>query len=410
MLSYKFQLLPNNDQVAKLWLHANKCNFLYNYFLNQRIENFKNNIKTTQYQQQAELIFLKEKDPILKEIHSQVLQQVTLRLQNSYTNFFKRISRKEKQKGFPKFRSCHNFFSLCYPQSGFSIKNNILTTKAYGNIEFNCHRNILGNIIQIRILNKNNKFYICITTDYNVKNKKSKLEIGIDIGLKDLVVATDGTKISNCSHAKYYDKKISELQGLRDKVTKYKSRRYKRYSVKINRLYELKNRKIDDFQHKVSRKLANKYDIIYVEDLSVKKMSESNKTGLNKSVRNSKLSQIVKFLEYKVRKVVLVNPINTSKTCNICGKIHKDLKLSDRKITCSCGARNIFDLGKAIDGLDADPNELDKPSLRITINDIKLYNYYTVDIIDERKLLGTSYLEYESILGNLILLSGSPCL
>ena len=125
----------------------------------------------------------------------------------------------------------------------------------------------------------------------------------------------------------------------------------------MNRLYETKIRKMNDFQHKVSRKLANTYDTIYAENLSVKNMLKGNKTGLNKAVQNAKFSQLLIFLGYKANHLVLVNPKNTSKTCNSCGYIHKLLKLNKRTITCPCGAiydrdenasKNILCLGQAI--------------------------------------------------------------
>ncbi len=353
MRTFQYRLFPSKEQQQKLWLHANKLNSLYNYFLNQRIENYKNGIKIGQKEQQAELVILKSNDPILNEIHSQVVQQVTLRLKRTYDNFFRRNKNKEKG-GFPKFRSCKDFFGICYPQKGFTLKNNTLKTKVYGEMKFSQHRELKGQIKTLSISCKHNKFYLNITTDYIETNNVTG-EIGIDIGLKHLVVATDGTKIKNSTHAKYFDKQISKLQSRSDKLKKG-SRKQKFIRKVINRLYDAKNRKINDFQHKVSRALGSTYDTIYAEDLSVKKMSEGNWTNLNKSIRNAKLAQFISFLQYKTNNLILVNPKNTSKTCNSCGKIHENLKLSERTISCSCGAvydrdenaaKNIFCLGQA---------------------------------------------------------------
>ena len=193
-------------------------------------------------------------------------------------------------------------------------------------------------------------------TDFSEKQDKASGSIAIDIGLKNLVVTSDGQKIENCTHAKYFDKQISTLQSRADKLKKG-SRKQKYFKKVINRLYDVKTRKINDFQHKVSKKLSQKYDTIYAEDLSVKKMSESNKTGLNKAIRNAKFAQFISFLKYKTNNLILVNPYNTSKTCNNCGFINENLKLSDRTIVCSSckkkydrdenAAKNIFCLGQA---------------------------------------------------------------
>lgn len=360
MITFKFRLYPNKTQQATLWLHANKLNFIYNYFLNQRIENYKNKIKTTQYQQQAELVNLKLEDPIIAEIHSQVLQQVPLRLQKAYEKFFKNVKSKKDAPGFPKFRACQNFFGLTYPQSGYKIdfKKSIFSTRQYGEISFVESREIKGNIRQVKICCDHNRFSLHITTDYVLPKEDTKIaEVGIDIGVTNLVVGSDGSVIKNCGHAKYFSKQIEKLQSERDTQTKKGSRRYKRLSRVIGKLYDAKNRKIDDFQHKVTKRLARKYDTIYAEDLSVKSMLAGGWTVLNKSVQNAKFGQFLEFLGYKVNKLVLVNPRNTSKTCNNCGKIHEGLKLSDRNITCSCGneydrdlnaAKNIYCLGRAI--------------------------------------------------------------
>ena len=134
-------------------------------------------------------------------------------------------------------------------------------------------------------------------------------------------------------------KQISCLQSKKDKLKK-RSREYKFLKKVINRLYDAKIRKINDFQHKVSKRLGSKYDTIYAEDLSVKSMSEGKWKNLNKSIRNAKLAQLISFLKYKTNKLVLVNPRNTSKTCHYCGKIYdKDEN----------AARNIYCLGQAIE-------------------------------------------------------------
>ena len=155
MITFQYRLYPSKKQQSLLWKHANKLNYLYNYFLNQRIEEYKNNKKSIgKKQQQAEIVKIKKEDESLKEIHSQVLQQVTNRLDKTYKSFFSRGF------GFPSFRPCSNFFGITYPQSGYSIYNNIVKTKAYGDILFIKHRDIKGNIKQISITSKRNKWFI----------------------------------------------------------------------------------------------------------------------------------------------------------------------------------------------------------------------------------------------------------
>jgi len=342
-------MYPSKEQKTKLWLHANKLNWMYNQFLNIKISAYKTN-KTTisRYDLQKQIKNMQQIEPILNEIHSQVLQQVTYRLDKTFQQFFR------KNGGFPNYRSCKEFFGICYPQGGYKIEDNVFTTKIYGKIEFIKHRDICGNIKTITIKCENDKWFLSITTD-GVKQKQGSGIIGVDVGITNLVALSDGKIVKNKTHAKYFDKQINKLKSRRDKCNKG-SRKAKYLTKVVQRLYGVKNRKIDDFQHKVSKNLSSNYDTIIVEDLDVKKMSEGKITGLNREIRNSKLSSFIDKLQYKTKNLIKVNPRNTSKTCNCCGKI-QDMPLSKRDYICSCGnkddrdvnsAKNILCLGQAI--------------------------------------------------------------
>lgn len=354
MITYKYRAYPNKEQQVKLWKHANRLNTLYNYFLADRIKYYDDhNLTITKQIQSSELPDLKVKDPSLKEIHSQVLQYVPLRLDLAYQAFFKRFS---KGQGFPKFRSCRNFFGIRYVQSGYKLVNNVFHTKIYGDIRFNKHRPIKGTVKQVHITTDGKDWYICVITDHTVRSEPPKDSIvGIDVGITNLAATSDDEVAKNPSHAKYFDNQVKNLQSRRSKC-KRGSRRYKFYSKTIKRLYCAKTRKINDFQHRVSKILSQKYDTIVVEDLKLKKMSETDKTGLNRELRNSKISHFIELLTYKANRILKVNPMNTSKTCNSCGRIHK-MPLNIRTMHCVCGniddrdvnaAKNILCLGQAI--------------------------------------------------------------
>ena len=356
MRAYKFRLYPNKNQHDKLWAHANRLNSLYNYFLTQRIEAYeKDKTSISKNKQQTELTQMKKTDETLKCIHSQVLQQVTLRLDKTYQAFFKNY---KNGQGFPKFRSCQKFFGITYPQSGYRVtEDEHFVTRAYGTIRFNKHRDIKGRVRQASITCQDDKWFLIIITNYDPeKISRPQDVIGIDVGITNLVALSDGQIIKNKRHAKYFDKQINELKSQRDKHTKKRSRKHKFMSRVIRRLYDVKNRKINDFLHKTSYSLSSQFDTIIIEDLNIKHMSESNKTGLNRELRNSQLAQFVSYLEYKTNKVIKVNPFNTSKVCNSCGQIH-EMPLSQRTMRCSCGnvddrdvnaAKNIFCLGQAM--------------------------------------------------------------
>ena len=353
MIAFKFRLYPSKDQQSKLWRHACKLNWLYNLFLNQKIEIYKKD-KTTlsRCDLQEQLVQLKQTDPELKEIHSQVLQQVPFRLDRTYSDFFKRGF------GFPNFRSCRNFYSICYPQSGFSIQDNIFKTKIYGEIKFDKHRKIQGNVKTVTIkCEPNGRWFICIVTDFEKSKDSPKGIVGIDVGITNLAALSNGEVIKNKTHAKYFDKIINKIKSRRDKFCQKKSRKFRYLSQVVQRLYGVKNRKISDFQHKLSKSLSCQFDTIVCEDLNLKQMSEGVATGLNRELRNSNLGSFISKLEYKTKELLKVNPKNTTKTCNKCGHI-QDMPLSKRIYICPvCGyeenrdvnaARNILCLGQAI--------------------------------------------------------------
>lgn len=209
--------------------------------------------------------------------------------------------------------------------------------KNIGTIKCKFHKEIQGNIKEIKIKrHDDNTWYVCITTDKLMMCNITHTSIGIDLGITKFATLNDGSYYPKLKDISYFDKQINKLKSRRDKLCKRYSRKYKKLSLRIQRLYVVKNRKINDFLHKVSRYLSNYYDTIIVEDLKVKKMSESKAVGLNREIRNVCWSRFIDFLEYKTYNLIKVNPAYTSKKCSSCGKIH-NLTLKDRIMNCSCG-------------------------------------------------------------------------
>ena len=403
MFTYKFRLIPNDFQTSLLWKHANTLNFFYNFFLSEKISNFQSNkTSISKSQQNKQLTKLRNqninnlselqlsKSKILEQIHSQVCQQVTLRLDNSYNNFFNKIKKGTQKPGFPKYRSCHKFFGIKYPQQGYKLTSRHFYTKNYGPIPFKKTRKILGNIKQVSITTHNNQWFICITTDSDFKSvygfEKSKPlsppkdDVGIDLGIKNLLrlsdrtsIIIDGKKVTTYNIANYYDKSIAIIKEKQSKCKKG-SRRYKYLAKTINNLYDKKTKRIDDFLHKITYQLATKYNYIYIEDLDVKELGETEISNVNRVWHNIKLGKFISLLKQKVNNVIEVNAYNTSRTCNKCGYVHKDLKLSDREFECDgCGemldrddnaSDNIELLGRYIRN--------DGGSIRTTINEVLL--------------------------------------
>jgi len=350
MLTVKYRIYPTRKQQNLLWKQSNLLTKLYNQFLEQKINAYKEKgINIKRFELQSQLPQIKKVNPEYKEIHSQVLQQVPKRLTETYNVFFKR------GYGFPKFRSSRSFFGMIYPQNtGCRVVGKKLFL-GKEKIKIVQHRPIPENI-KTRTITRtiDNKWFLCISYENQPNSQAtiSKKVLGVDLGLKNIIYCSDGHSIKNKNHTKYFDKQIAKIQSRQSKCKKG-SRQHKKHRKTINRLYGQKVRKTKDFLHKVSHTLITKpFDTFGLEKLEPKRMTEqSNWHKLNKSMRNSQLALLVSYIQYKAenegKKVVFVNPKHTSKNCSVCGKKNK-MELWDREINCECGNRMDRDYNASI--------------------------------------------------------------
>jgi len=359
MKAYKFPLYPSREQQVLLWEHSIKLNQLYNHFLELEKKTYDESHKfIPQFDLNNLIVKMKHEDPTrFVGIFSQCLQEVSRRVNFSYYLFFKKVVIHP-----PKFRSSKFFYNITFPQPsvGYKIDNDVITAFTYGNMRFNKYRDIEGTVKTITISHDDvkNRFYLHIVTDARtMPTKYTGKHIGIDLGTANLVVTSDGEVIRGPNHVKYFDKQIDKLKSRRDKLPKKHSRKYNHLTKVIRRLYDVKNHKTNDSLHKISRDLSNRFDTIMMEDLKLKKMSETPAKGRNKEIRNKCIERFMTYLDYKCKHIVRVNPINTSKTCCICHHKIEDLPLKQRDWTCpNCGfhlhrdrnaALNILHLGRA---------------------------------------------------------------
>jgi putative transposase len=356
MRTYKYRIRPSSQQAKLLWNHSVLLNGVYNKLIALEKESYDSN-KTyiSYYDLNKELLKFKLNQPELCNIHSQVLQQVSFRVHTAYQLFFKKAVIHP-----PNFRSCRRFFNITYPQNGYSIRGRTLYTKIYGPIPMVLHRPIQGEIRQISInYTDGYGWSVCITTSYNPPRDHSNTIVALDLGTSNLATTDHGEVIRGPTHQKSYDKRIDTLKTRRDTTCKKGSRRYNHLSKVVRRLHSVKTRKINDSLHKISKDLSSRYDTVVVEQLNLKKMSETEATGRNRIIRNSCISRFTDMLRYKVNRLIEVNPMHTSQVCARCHhKLAKRLGLKHRTFKCpDCGlsvdrdhnaAVNIRQLGLAL--------------------------------------------------------------
>lgn len=350
--AYKFRLYPSREQAELLAKHFGCTRFVYNHFLNQRKEQYRLTGKSDNYYAQARsLTELKKQEATawLKEINSQSLQFALRSLETAYTNFF------QKRAKFPSFKSKHAKNSFTVPQSVFIADGRLFIPKFKEGIKCRVHREIKGKVGKATISKTpSGKYFVSVFTEeeYVTPIKKSGKAVGVDMGLKDLLITSDGETFKNNRYIKRYERKLAKAQ-LHLSRKKKGSKGFENQRLKVAKLHEKIANSRADYLHKCSISLVRRYDTICIEDLNVKGMERNHR--LAKSVTDASWGAFVSMLTYKVewngKKVVKIDRFfPSSQTCNVCGYINKQTKdLSVREWECPvCHNHHNRDVNAAI--------------------------------------------------------------
>ena len=338
--TYKYRLYPTRKQTEKLEWTLETCRVLYNSCLVDRNRHYKETCKgLSRIDQQKILVQDKKNITCLKDIHSQVLQDVLFRVEKAYKAFFRRVKEKSKtggKAGYPRFKQTGRYDSITYTQSGFEIIDSKLKLSKIGHIKLKLHRSINGIIKTCNIKKEIDKWYACFSVEYKpaIKPIPDK-QIGIDMGIKSFAVLSNGKVIDNPKYlVKSEERLIKKQKRLSNKIKGSNNR--KKAKVSVARLHKKVSNQRKDFQHKLSREIIGNYGYIAVEDLQIKNMVKNH--NLAKSISDAGWGQFLSFLTYKAEEagcyVEKVNPRYTSKMCSHCGNIYHDMTLSVRKWTC----------------------------------------------------------------------------
>jgi putative transposase len=339
--SYQFRLYPTKSQITILNNTLEICRKVYNNTLALRRDSWDyDHERLTYFDTANELVIWKKEHPELFFVYAQVLQNVQVRVDLAFKAFFRRVKSGENP-GYPRFKGRGRYDSITYPQYGFDIQTNRIRFSKVGEIKTIFHRPIEGKIKTVTIRRtKTNKWFILATCEgIPVHPLPISSEcIGIDVGLKTFATLSDGNAVEN---PRFYQE---EEENLANAQRKEKPRKV------IARIYERISNKREDFVQKLSRSLVNRYGVICFEDLKIQKMSEN--TLYAKGIMDAAWRKLVQYTSYKAedagRRVVLVNPRNTSQMCSRCGQIvAKDISV--RVHDCPyCGYKADRDLNAAI--------------------------------------------------------------
>lgn len=347
--SYKYRIYPTKEQESLLSKHFGHCRFVFNRFLNERKEKYLNEKTSLNYYDNARtLTDLKKDDEFvwLKEVNSQSLQASIRNLDIAYKNFF------NKQNKFPRFKSKYDRQSFKVPQNVLVEDDKLVIPKFKEGIKLNLHREMEGSPLFATISKSTTgKYYVSITCEVEHKQfNKTNKSVGIDTGIKELAILSDGSSCENIKSLKTKLKKLKYEQRQLSKKQKGSQSRNKQ-KRKLALVHEQITNIRKDYLHKVSTTIIRENQTICVEDLAVKNIMKNH--CLAQAMSDVSLGAFYTMLEYKSnwndRQFIKIDRFfPSSKTCSSCGWINQDLTLSIREWTCeSCGEVHDRDVNAA---------------------------------------------------------------
>lgn len=362
----KVRLYPNKEQEQKINKTLGCYRFVYNHMLSLKQEAYKRDKTNLGLCELSKYFFEKmlkdEQYDFFKEENKHVMQQAIRQMLSSYNKFFK------EHNGFPKFKSKKDRQSALFSSVSISKRNtfetrHITLTQPLKNIKFRCSDLYLRRLqkynknIRSATLSKSKSgnYFLSILvemedTELN-KFEHTNKQVGIDLGVKDFVITSDGDVFENKHFLKKEEKKMKRLQRQLSRKVKGSNNREKQ-RVKIAKLFEKMTNKKETYIHYVVNKLLKSYDTIFMEDLNVQCMLRNH--HLAKAISEVGFYKFKEILANKAlvndKQVVFIDRFYpSSKTCSKCGYKKEDLKLSDRKWTCpNCGTKHDRDINAAV--------------------------------------------------------------
>ena len=362
----KVRLYPNKEQEQKINKTLGCYRFVYNHMLSLKQEAYnrdKTNLGLCELSKYLLGTLRKDEQYAwLKEEKAQVMQQAIRQMLSAYNKFFK------EHKGFPKFKSKNDKQSALFLSQAMSKLNtfkirHITLTKQLKNIKFRCSdlyiRRLQKYSKNIRSAtlskSKSGKYFLSILVEMEDTELKrfehTDKQVGIDLGVKDFVITSDGNVFENKHFLKKEEKKLKRLQRQLSRKVKGSNNREKQ-RVKIAKLFERMTNKKYAYIHYVVNELLSRYDSIFMEDLNVKGMLRNH--HIAKAISDVGFSRLKQVLTAKTlandKQVTFVNRFYpSSKTCSKCGYKKEDLTLNDREWTCpNCGTKHNRDINAAV--------------------------------------------------------------
>src|SRR5438874_2352802 len=369
--AFKYRLYPTKKQEQTLFLTLSRCRELYNAALSERRDAYRMSGKSiSYYEQKCDLPEIKtEIRQEYQAIHSQVLQDVLLRLNRAFESFFRRVKWGE-DPGYPRFQGRNRYNSFTYPQGGYSLTHDRrLCLSKIGSIKIKLHRDLAGTIKTCTIKYEAGQWYAVFSCEVEAPDPLPPVEseVGIDLGVTHFAALSDGTFIENprCFHLA--SRRLEQLQQALSRKKRGSHRREKARKA-VAKAHRKIARQRRDFHHKQAKQLVSVQQTIVFEELQILNISKhakpkqdedgtylpngaAAKSGLNKSILDAGWGQFQQIVSYKAvcagRAVLFVNPHYTSQVCSSCGTVRKKT-LDERWHSGACGCELDRDTNAAI--------------------------------------------------------------
>jgi len=335
--TYKYRIYLTNGQKRILKTQLEECRWVYNQLREAHEFAYEKSLKCNHYDLINLLPQWKESRPSLKLVHSQVLQNIAIRLDLAFQAFFRRVKEGAEDPGYPRYKKFDRYRSITYPQygNGVKIQGNDLIVSKIGRVKVVWHRPVEGQIKTVSLKrSRTDKWYVTFSVEVEPKQLPPSAEVvGVDMGLESFLTTSEGDKVANPRFFRRDEADLKRAQKLKDAAKNAQNwpENTKRKRA-LARIHERIAWRRDDFAHQLSRRLVDSFQIIAFEDLEPQQMGHSR--SLRKSIADVAWNQLIQYTSNKAeeagRTVVLVNPKNTSKMCSNpnCGKlVEKDLSV-----------------------------------------------------------------------------------
>ena len=354
--TYKYKLKPTKAQAQAFDSWLNTCRYVYNLCLEYKktlYQYYGRSINKNEIQK--ELKDIKNITQWIGEVHSQTLQDVTDRLFLAYDNFF-------RKGGYPRFAKKDKYLSFIFKQ-GVKVhpNTNTISFPKIGKVKFFKSQDVLGTIKQTTIIKEHDGWYVCLAAEYEpIQLPKNEQIIGIDLGIKDLMITSESEIFGNPKTLYRFQKELAKSQRALARKVKGSNNR-ERNIHELQKIYAKIKRIRKDHLHKITTNIINENQVIICEDLRITNMLKNHK--LAKSISDASWGLLMNMFEYKSqhygRTFVKIAPQYTSKDCNICQYRNDLLTLADRSWTCPiCNVEHDRDINAAINIMNKGINKL----------------------------------------------------